>query len=95
MAPRNDSSSFKSHRERYTLFLTHLHSDHVLGIPVLWLTGWVLGPQEVSFQVFGTRGTEEMMLHLDNAYKVDNRNRLRSPRSLEGVVVLQPLQEKI
>src|SRR3954447_6886862 len=23
-----------------SLFLTHLHSDHVVGIPDLWLTGW-------------------------------------------------------
>ncbi len=23
------------------LFLTHLHSDHTVGIPDLWLTGWV------------------------------------------------------
>ena len=22
------------------LFLTHLHSDHTVGIPDLWLTGW-------------------------------------------------------
>jgi ribonuclease Z len=24
------------------LFLTHLHSDHTVGIPDLWLTGWNL-----------------------------------------------------
>src|SRR5687767_4695892 len=23
------------------VFLTHLHSDHVVGIPDLWLTGWL------------------------------------------------------
>src|SRR5690242_10137319 len=23
------------------LFLTHLHSDHTVGIPDLWLTGWI------------------------------------------------------
>src|SRR5262245_39714096 len=22
------------------LFLTHLHSDHTMGVPDLWLTGW-------------------------------------------------------
>ena len=25
------------------LFLTHLHSDHVVGFPDLWLTGWLVG----------------------------------------------------
>jgi ribonuclease Z len=25
------------------LFLTHLHSDHTVGIPDLWLTGWIMG----------------------------------------------------
>ena len=26
------------------LFLTHHHSDHVVGIPDLWLTGWIRHP---------------------------------------------------
>jgi ribonuclease Z len=32
------------------LFLTHFHSDHTVGIPDLWLTGWLGGP-------FGRRTT--------------------------------------
>ena len=30
-------------KEIDALFLTHLHSDHVVGIPDLWLSGWFLG----------------------------------------------------
>src|SRR5438876_10875937 len=32
-----------SPKEVDALFLTHLHSDHVVGIPDLWLSGWLLG----------------------------------------------------
>ena len=32
-----------SPKEIDALFLTHLHSDHVVGIPDLWLSGWLLG----------------------------------------------------
>jgi ribonuclease Z len=28
------------------VYLTHLHSDHVTGLPDLWLTGWFLGRKE-------------------------------------------------
>jgi len=34
------------------LFLTHLHSDHVVGIPDLWLTGWIRG-RASAFRVWG------------------------------------------
>lgn len=52
------------------LFLTHLHSDHVVGIPDLWLTGWVYG-REIPLQVWGPAGTQEMMSHLEKAYQFD------------------------
>jgi ribonuclease Z len=29
---------------REGVFLTHLHSDHVVGFPDLWLTGWLTAP---------------------------------------------------
>ena len=37
------------------LFLTHLHSDHIVGIPDLWLTAWIMG-RRTAFKVWGPRG---------------------------------------
>jgi ribonuclease Z len=52
------------------LFLTHLHSDHVVGIPDLWLTGWIMG-RHVPLRVWGPTGTVDMMKHLEEAYAFD------------------------
>ena len=61
------------------LFLTHLHSDHVVGFPDLWLTGWLLVPgRDVPLPVFGPRGTSRMMFHLRQAYDYDIRIRLQN-----------------
>ena len=53
-----------------TLFLTHLHSDHVVGIPDLWLTGWARG-RKAPLRIWGPAGTKEMMSHLQEAYQFD------------------------
>jgi ribonuclease Z len=52
------------------LFLTHLHSDHVVGIPDLWLTGWARG-RKVPLEVWGPAGTKDMMSHLKEAFQFD------------------------
>ena len=59
------------------VFLTHLHSDHVVGFPDLWLTGWLLAPgRRVPLQVWGPTGTSSMMAHLEQAYQADIADRL-------------------
>jgi ribonuclease Z len=76
-------------RQVRTLFLTHLHSDHLVGLPDLWLTGWLNGRPETPFRVWGPRGTKDMMAHLDQAFQFDIRIRLYDDRTPpEGVVVL-------
>jgi ribonuclease Z len=72
------------------LFLTHLHSDHVVGFPDLWLTGWLVGPgRDRPLAVWGPRGTKKMMSHLEQAYEFDIRIRLYDDRaSPDGVVLL-------
>lgn len=52
------------------LFLTHLHSDHIVDIPDLWLTGWVMG-RKIPLRIWGPAGTQAMMEHLKQAYAFD------------------------
>jgi ribonuclease Z len=53
------------------LFLTHLHSDHVVQIPDLLLTGWVGGGRKIPLEVWGPEGTRDMMDHLQQAFAFD------------------------
>ena len=58
------------------LFLTHLHSDHTVGIPDVWLTSWVFGRAK-ALEVLGPAGTAEMSGHLAQAYEWDVAMRSR------------------
>ncbi len=61
------------------VFFTHLHSDHIVGFPDLWLTGWLPNPfghRTEPMRVYGPRGTEQMILHLKKAYQADIRIRI-------------------
>lgn len=41
------------------VFLTHLHSDHVVGFPDLWLTGWLHGrPHHAAARLGSTRNCQ-------------------------------------
>jgi ribonuclease Z len=60
-----------SWRDVRGVFLTHLHSDHVVGFPDLWLTGWLVSARDVPLLVWGPTGTKKMMSHLQQAYEFD------------------------
>src|ERR1700730_3174918 len=58
------------------LFLTHLHSDHIVGLPDLWLTGWLLSTRAIPLNVFGPKGTNEMIMYLQQAFAFDIKMRI-------------------
>lgn len=79
------------------LFLTHLHSDHVIGIDDVLLTGWLpyLGERAEPFSVWGPEGTNDMMSHLTKAFQPDIDARAGYTKS-EGVkVVTEEIQEGV
>ena len=66
-------------------FITHLHSDHTVGLPDLIFTPWVL-ERNVPLQLYGPPGIREMTAHLLAAYGADIRNRIDGlePANTEG-----------
>lgn len=53
------------------VFLTHLHSDHIVGVPELYLFPWATQGRSTPFQVWGPDGTRSMMEHLQKAFAFD------------------------
>jgi ribonuclease BN (tRNA processing enzyme) len=51
-------------------FLTHLHSDHTLGLPDLILTPWI-AERTRPLRLYGPEGTKEMAAHILDAFQED------------------------
>ena len=66
-------------------FLTHLHSDHTVGLPDLILTAWTVG-RDSPLKLFGPEGSKHMADKVLEAYEEDIRYRLYSeqPANNEG-----------
>jgi ribonuclease Z len=70
------------------VFFTHLHSDHVVGFPDAWLTGWLISRRNRPLEVWGPPGTENMVSHLRQAFEFDIRFRISDDRAPpEGAVI--------
>lgn len=75
-----------------TLFLTHLHSDHIVGIPDVWLTGWIpaaYGRRAAPFQVYGPAGTKAMMENLEKAFTWDINTRNKEKNKVDSGAMVQ------
>ena len=51
-------------------FLTHLHSDHTMGIADLLLTPWVMGRSE-PLNLYGPKGLDQLAANTLKANKID------------------------
>jgi ribonuclease BN (tRNA processing enzyme) len=64
-------------------FITHLHSDHTLGLPDLILTPWVLGRRD-TLRLYGPPGLGAMVERILEAYEADVEERVRGLQPSEG-----------
>jgi len=57
------------------IFLTHLHSDHIEGLPGLWMTPWFLLGRSAKLEVWGPPGTAAMIAGMRAMYGHDLAHR--------------------
>ncbi|MBL8384219.1 MAG: MBL fold metallo-hydrolase [Burkholderiales bacterium] len=53
------------------VFLTHLHSDHICGMPDFWMTGWFVLHRKKPLRIFGPEGTRRMIEGLKELHHFD------------------------
>jgi ribonuclease Z len=74
-----------------SFFLTHFHSDHTVGLPDLWLTGWLqpaYGRRAVPMELYGPVGTVALADGLKQAFATDIATRVKDEKTpLDGVQI--------
>jgi ribonuclease Z len=60
------------------VFLTHLHSDHIDGLPDLWITPWFLLGRQAGLQLWGPPGTAAMIGGMRQMYAHDLEHRVNA-----------------
>jgi ribonuclease Z len=73
------------------VFFTHLHSDHLVGFPDLWLTGWLpanFGRRNVPMEVWGPKGIDQMTQGLQSAYAWDIQTRVKGKHEIDSAILI-------
>jgi ribonuclease Z len=68
------------------VLVSHLHFDHTVSLPDLWLTGWLYG-RRTPLAVEGPVGTTAMMRHLEQAFGWDTAYRRAVGVPADGVAI--------
>ena len=64
------------------IFITHLHSDHILGFSDILMTGWVYH-RDSPLQIYGPEGTKNFVKNTLKAYEDDINVRIQDPENLD------------
>lgn len=68
------------------LFLTHFHSDHMVGMTDVWMTGYIqstYGKRSTPMSVIGPPGTKQIVEGMHNAFLADARIRIADEKTPE------------
>jgi ribonuclease Z len=74
-APRNAMGQAAAQFDR--LFLTHLHSDHTLGVADVIFTPWIQG-RRLPLDIYGPPGTRHLVSGILDAYSEDIAERINA-----------------
>jgi len=70
-----------------SIFLTHLHSDHIAGLADLWMTPWFLLGRTAPLEVWGPPGTSAMVAGMRVMYAHDVKGRQNPFNAAEGIAI--------
>jgi ribonuclease Z len=57
------------------IFITHLHSDHIEGLPAIWMTPWFMFARKPGLEIWGPAGTQQMVDGMRMMYGHDVEHR--------------------
>lgn len=63
-------------RDVTKIFLTHMHNDHIEGLPSMWITPWFLLRRTKKLEVWGPEGTKQMVEGMRLMYEHDLNHRV-------------------
>lgn len=69
------------------IFLTHLHSDHIAGLPDLWMTPWFLLGRTDPLEIWGPPGTRKMIAGMRAMYGHDIDSRVDKFNAIWGLEI--------
>ena len=75
-----------------TAFLTHLHSDHTVGIADLILTPWVLERKQ-PLSIYGPKNTDDLIFYTLKAFKTDIQFRLNGMEKANDLGIIVNVKE--
>jgi len=67
------------------IFFTHLHSDHIVGLPDLWVTSWFLLGRTAPMEFWGPTGTALTLQGMKAFFAHDMVNRVHGADTPDGL----------